>query len=119
MPGCSEPSARPGRRWLREIWEQRDDVPAAIAHVSLTLADIARLRGAHNEAIALYDEALGDLQAAGDQRCTASTYKNLATIAADSGEHDSATELFRSSVRLRHDLGDEAGLAECFEGMAA
>ncbi len=101
-----------------EIWDQCDDVPASIAHVITTLADIARLRGEHAEAISLYDKALGDLQAVGDQRCTASTYKNLATIAAASGENDSAAELFQGSVRLRHDLGDEAGLAECFEGLA-
>ena len=102
-----------------EIWEQCADVPASIAHVITTLADIARLRGDHTEAIALYDEALSDLQAAGDERCTASTYKNQATIAAASGDPDSATELFRRSIRLRHQLGDEAGLAECFEGLAS
>ena len=101
-----------------EIWEHADDVPASSAHALLTLADVARLRGEHDQAIALYDDALEDLQAAGDQRCTASTYKNLATIAAASGEHDSAAGLFRRSLRLRHDLGDDAGLAECFEGLA-
>ena len=106
-------------RRVLEIWENTDDVPASSAHVLPTLADIARLRGEHGRAIALYDEALDDLQAAGDQRCTASTYKNLATIAAASGEHESAAGLFRSSVRLRHGLGDDAGLAECFEGLAA
>ena len=93
-------------------------MPASSAHALLTLADVARLRGEHDRAIALYDDALEDLQAAGDQRCTASNYKNLATIAAASGEHDSAAGLFRRSPRLRHDLGDDAGLAECFEGLA-
>ena len=81
-----------------EIWEHADDVPASSAHALLTLADVARLRGEHDRAIALYDDALEDLQAAGDQRCTASNYKNLATIAAASGEHDSAAGLFRRSL---------------------
>ena len=43
-----------------EIWEQCADVPASIAHVVTTLADIARLRGDHADAIALYDKALSD-----------------------------------------------------------
>jgi hypothetical protein len=54
----------------------------------------------------------------GDRRCTASTFKNLAVIAASRGEHDRCATLFLDAIRLRCELGDYAGLAECFTGLA-
>ena len=51
-------------------------------------------------------------------RHLASTYKNLATIAAERGEYRRAGTLYRESLARRYDLGDEAGLAELLEGLA-
>jgi tetratricopeptide (TPR) repeat protein len=99
------------------IWIELDD-PASIAHVRLTLAAVARLRDDGATATALYDEALTGFRAIGDRRCTASTFKNQAMLAATCGEHARSSELFRRGIALRHDLGDEAGLAECLEGLA-
>jgi hypothetical protein len=39
-------------------------------------------------------------------------------IAACRGHNGRSIELFQASLRLRHELGDEAGLAECLEGLA-
>ncbi|MET0524503.1 MAG: hypothetical protein ABWZ91_06870 [Nocardioides sp.] len=45
--------------------------------------------------------------------------RNLATILAADNSHEQSARLFRAGIALRHELGDEAGLAECFEGLAA
>ncbi len=66
----------------------------------------------------MYEQALAELCAVGDRRCTASTFKNLAVIASAHGEHDRCATLFRDAIRLRCELGDYAGLAECFTGLA-
>jgi hypothetical protein len=39
-------------------------------------------------------------------------------IASSHGEHDRCATLFRDAIRLRCELGDYAGLAECFTGLA-
>jgi tetratricopeptide (TPR) repeat protein len=82
------------------------------------MADIARLRGDPEVAEQLYEDALTEFRAVGDRRCTASTFKNLATLAAACGQHARSADLFRQGIRGRHDLGDVAGLAECLEGLA-
>jgi hypothetical protein len=66
----------------------------------------------------MYERALAELCAVGDRRCTASTFKNLAIIASAHGDHDRCATLFRDAIRLRCELGDFAGLAECFTGLA-
>jgi predicted ATPase/DNA-binding SARP family transcriptional activator len=100
------------------IWRDMED-PAAVAHVQTTLGDIARERGDVSRATALYRAALVDLQAIGDRRCEASTCKNLATILAVEDAHEQSAHLYREGISLRHELGDQVGLAECFEGLAA
>jgi hypothetical protein len=67
----------------------------------------------------LYEDAFVELRRIGDRRCSASTDRNLAVIAHQRGDFGRSTELFVEAVRLRHELGDHAGLAECFEGIAA
>ena len=98
--------------------EALDDA-AGVAHVRLTLADLARLQGDDGQATALYAKALQEVLAIGDRRCTASTNKNLATMANGRGDHPSAARLFLESVIMRQELGDDAGVAECLEGLAA
>jgi ATP/maltotriose-dependent transcriptional regulator MalT len=100
-----------------EVWRELGDA-ASLAHVQITQADIARVRGDLAGAEAIYDDVLVELGAIGDRRCTASTFKNLAMIAACRGDHRRSIELFQAGLRLRHELGDEAGLAECLEGLA-
>jgi predicted ATPase len=100
-----------------ETWRQLEDT-ASLAHVQITQADIARVRGDLAGAEAIYDEVLLELGAIGDRRCTASTFKNLAMIAACRGDRQRSIELFQAGLQLRHELGDEAGLAECLEGLA-
>ena len=39
-------------------------------------------------------------------------------IAACRGDRGRSIELFQAGLQLRHELGDEAGLAECLEGLA-
>ena len=98
-------------------WQELDD-PAAIAHVQASLADISRLRGDLEGALRLYEESFAEFRRIGDRRCTASTYKNLAVIAAARGEHGRSAAMLLDAVRLRYELGDYAGLAECFEALA-
>jgi Tetratricopeptide repeat len=70
------------------------------------------------DAVQKYDAALVVLQSIGDKHCTASTYKNLATIAAQQGQRQRAAALYRDALALRYQLGDDAGLAELLEGLA-
>jgi len=100
-----------------EVWRELED-PASLAHVRITQADIARLRGDLVGAEAQYDQVLIELAAIGDRRCTASTFKNQGMIAACRGDRVRSIELFQAGLRLRHELGDEPGLAECLEGLA-
>ena len=81
--GAGNEAARLCDRAL-DIWRDLDD-PAGVAHVQITLADIARLSGDLAGAVDRYDAALVNLQAIGDRRCTTSTYRNLAMIAAQQG----------------------------------
>jgi tetratricopeptide (TPR) repeat protein len=99
------------------IWTDLDD-PAAVAHVQLTLGDLARDGGDPAEAVRRYDAALVDFQAIGDRRCTASTYKNLGAIATRRGDHGRAATWLQQALLLRDELGDEAGLAEVLEALA-
>lgn len=92
--------------------------PFAAAHALSTSADVARLRGDDTAAELMYLEALTTFQSNGDRRCLGSTNKNLAVIANQRGDHAPALKLFVDSMRLRHALGDESGLAECLEGIA-
>ncbi len=100
-----------------DIWTELDD-PTSIAHVRMTLGDIARHRGDLDAAGDLYGLAMEGFEAVGDRRCTASTFKNFAVLAARRGDHEASCELFRRGLVLRHELGDDAGLAECLEGLA-
>jgi predicted ATPase/DNA-binding SARP family transcriptional activator len=100
-----------------EIWTELDD-PTSIAHVRATLGDIARKRGDFDSASELYSAAMEGFDAVGDRRCTASTFKNFGVIAARRNEHAESHDLFRRGLALRYELGDEAGLAECLEGLA-
>jgi predicted ATPase/DNA-binding SARP family transcriptional activator len=99
------------------IWTELDD-PTSVAHVRMTLGDIARQRGDVEAAAHLYGLAMEGFDAVGDRRCTASTFKNFAVLAARRGDHGVSGDLFRRSLVLRHELGDDAGLAECLEGLA-
>lgn len=92
--------------------------PAGRAHVRTTLADVARLQGRSDEAARIYDELLASFAAAGDRRCLASTYKNLGQLAATRGAHAEASGLFFDSMKLRRQLGDQLGVAECLHGLA-
>ncbi len=95
------------------------DDAAGGAHVRTTLADVARLQGDGEEAARIYEEVLASFAAAGDRRCLASTYKNLGQLAAARGAHAEALGLFFDSMKLRRQLGDQLGVAECLHGLAA
>lgn len=99
------------------IWRDIGNTAGA-AHAQTTLADIARVRHQTARAQALYDEAMTELRRIGDRRCTASTHKNLGLLAATRGEHGAAVSHLQEAVRLRHELGDVAGLAEIFDVLA-
>jgi predicted ATPase len=100
-----------------ELWIELGDAASA-AHVRSTMADIARDQGDEAAAVVLYDQALDEFRSIGDRRCTASTFKNLGTIALGRGDLKTSSGLFVDAVRLRDELGDNAGLAECLEGLA-
>jgi len=89
-----------------------------IAHVHLTLADVARLQGDTDRAETLYREVLPEFRSFGDPRCTASTLKNLGAVANRRAEGERAAPLFLESMKIRHRLGDGPGVAECMEGLA-
>lgn len=99
------------------ILRRRDDA-ASVAHCNSTLADLARLRGDPDGALGLYETALEEFRLIGDRRCTAATYRNLATLAHARGDHAQSTALLQHVVRIRHQLGDYAGLAECLDALA-
>ena len=50
----------------------------------------------------------------GDRRCTASTYKNLATVAAAQGDSAGASRLYLDALVLRHELGTRLVWPKCW-----
>jgi tetratricopeptide (TPR) repeat protein len=100
------------------ILRRREDA-ASVAHCIATLADLARLGGDPVRAHRLYETALDEFRLVGDRRCTAATYVNLAELARTHGDRGRSSDLARQAVRIRHQLGDHAGMAECCEALAA
>ena len=90
----------------------------AAAHVLNIVADVAKLQGRTVDAVRVYKEALAGFASIGDRRCQASSQKNLAQLAAQQGDHHAARRLFVDSLRVRHEFGDELGVAECLDGLA-
>ena len=111
------PGAEHCRRALG-ILRRREDT-ASVAHCVATLADVARLDGDPARALGLYETALDEFRLIGDRRCTSATYLNLAELARTRGDRGRSSDLARQAVRIRHQLGDHAGLAECLEALAA
>ncbi len=93
------------------------DDRSAVAHVGVTLGDIARLAGDREAARKFYDAAYPALTDIGDRRCTASAMKNLADLERHRDARRAA-ELYMECLERRHLLGDRAGAAEALEGLA-
>jgi len=89
------------------------------AHVRYTLGDVARLTGDMPHAEELYARSVAELRAGGDRRCVASTLCNQGVVALARGATDAAAGHLHESLALRLDLDDQAGVAECFEDLAA
>ncbi len=94
------------------------DDRSAVAHVRMTLGDIARLAGDHPTARALYDTAYEALTDIGDRRCTASAMKNLGDLERQD-DPDRAARRYLECLDRRRALGDRAGVAEVLERLAA
>ena len=93
------------------------DDRSAVAHVQMTLGDIARLGDDRDAARALYAQAFAALTDIGDRRCTASVMKNIGDLErAVDPQHSAA--LYLDCLERRHALGDRAGAAEALEGIA-
>ncbi len=90
---------------------------SAVAHVRMTLGDIARLADDPQAAGSLYTAAYEALTDIGDRRCTASAMKNLADLARRDDAHH-ASILYLQCLDRRHSLGDRSGMAEALEGLA-
>jgi predicted ATPase/DNA-binding SARP family transcriptional activator len=91
---------------------------SAVAHVRMTLGDIARLADDRVAAGSLYTAAYEALTDIGDRRCTASAMKNLADLARHDDAHHAST-LYLQCLDRRRSLGDRSGMAEALEGLAA
>jgi len=100
-----------------EAFADLDD-RSATAHVRMTLGDIARLADDRAAAATLYSDAFDALSDIGDRRCTASAMKNLADLERHSDPGRSAS-LYVQCLDRRQTLGDQSGVAEALEGLAA
>ncbi len=103
------------RRALEAFVELGDR--SAIAHVRMTLGDIARLAGDRPGAQQLYTEAYDELLDIGDRRCVASAMKNLGDLARPD-EPGTAMTMYLRCLDRRHALGDRVGAAEALEALA-
>src|SRR5262249_49927624 len=95
------------------------DDQGAAAHVLNTVADVARLQGRTDDAVRIYGEACDSFSSIGDRRCLASAQKHLAQLAAARSDPRQARRLFVESLLVRHEFGDELGVAECLDGLAS
>jgi predicted ATPase/DNA-binding SARP family transcriptional activator len=89
-----------------------------VAHVRYGMGDLARLAADHAAAAEHYEMSLAVLRGQGDRRCQASIVYNLGMLALAEKDRRAAEHL-RHSIAIRRDLNDQAGVAECLEGLAA
>lgn len=100
-----------------ELFEGYED-PASPVHVRAVQGDAARLSGDALRAAAIYEECLRGFQDVGDRRCTASTLRNLGLVNIQLERPNVAGQHLVAALRRRHAFGDDAGVAECLEGLA-
>ena len=98
------------------LFEGYDD-PASPVHVRAVQGDAARLAGDPQRASAIYEECLRGFQDVGDRRCTASTLRNLGLVNVQLGQPVVARRHLMAALEQRATFGDDAGLAECVEGL--
>jgi predicted ATPase/DNA-binding SARP family transcriptional activator len=94
------------------------DDPASPLHVRAVQGDAARLSGDHHRAASIYRQCLHGFGEVGDRRCAASTLRNLGLTLLHLGHLEEARGHLLDALRRREGFGDDAGVAECLEGLA-
>lgn len=90
---------------------------ASLAHAINCLANVMLDGDRPDEALPLYQEALGLCREAGDQRGASIALSNLGVLYEQRGEFDRAAELLSESVRLKRKLGNSYGLANSLDSV--
>lgn len=93
-------------------------VPTAEAALN-RLGDLARARGEYEEAGTLYAECLELYRGMDDKDEIPSILHNLAYVAQHQGDHIRALGLFREALGMQRERRNNAGIAECLEGIGA
>lgn len=83
------------------------------------LGDLARLRGDYETAGRLYAECIELYRRMGDKDEYPSLLHNLAYVELHRGDHNKALALFREALGMQRETANQAGIAECLEGIAA
>lgn len=88
-----------------------------LAHALNCLANVRLDQGSADDALLLYQEALGLCREAGDTRGAAMGLSNMGVLHLERGEVDRAAELLEESIGLKRTLGNPYGLAMSLESL--
>jgi predicted ATPase len=117
------PGHTPGAPGVRIVFEDTlqpfADVScdAAVGYVLLNLANVARTRGAPEQAREMLDEALVHFERTGNDRGCADTRGRLANLAREQDRLEEARGFFSEALELRRGLGDRRGEALALVGL--
>lgn len=109
---AGEAHAERAHRLFRDLFD-----PGSPVHVRAVQGDAARLSGRLEAAEPIYLECLHGFQEIGVRRCVASTLKNLGLVALDLDRPGEAGGYLTAALERRRRQGDDAGIAECLEGI--
>lgn len=98
------------------LFARTPDVGSSM-HVLAVQGDAARLAGDPSKAEEIYHRCLRGFQEISDRRCTASTMRNLGMVALQLGRLHDCRRLLWRSLEQRREHSDDAGVAECIEGL--
>ncbi len=93
-------------------------VPTTVAAMN-RLGDLARARGDYEQAGKLYAECLELYRRMGDKDEYPSLLHNLGYVEMARGDYARALSLFRQALDMQRETANQAGIAECLEGIAS
>jgi predicted ATPase/class 3 adenylate cyclase len=106
-----------GRRYAEQSFEAAEGDPAAEARARSSLGEVALMEGDLDTAYSLFDATAAAFDGRHEFNHAASI-EALGEVERRRGDHERAAERFTDALVKFGELGDQASVAECLEGLA-
>lgn len=107
-----------GRRYAEQSLEAAEGDPAAEARARSSLGEVALVEGDLDTAYSLFDAAAAAMLDGRHEFNHAASIEALGEVERRRGAHERAAERFTDALVKFGELGDQASVAECLEGLA-